>query len=185
MSPTWPPIEISVIGGVTPSMGHLLQALSQAFPDISKSEICVFRRARHACQWTLLYCPVDGAVSNSAAKKKASQKHLGQAPFNIRDGDSLCVFSCKDIDAKLLQALRQLDVGLSSIVNPDLLSWEISTQQDLSARKRKADNEQRKKDLAKDKKSVISRSPNASATRGVKVNKARVEQALVIKMDYL
>ncbi len=165
-------------------MGHLVRPILDIFTDISKSDLCILRYNPITAQWCVLDC---GILENGSKKtsKNTKSSNICNAPYNLRDGDVIAVFSLKDLKLSLSHALRDSKPG--TLTNTfEHLEWDVSTLEDVELRKLR-EFESSKKSHGSDKKKSAKPSSNTKTnqTGKDKDNKSRrsVEKALVINMD--
>ncbi len=87
MAPTWPPRQVLVNGGVAPSLMHLKRPVCAEFSEIALERAVVFRYNPQTVRWAEL-STADGKKKSAGAKRE----NICQAPYNVREGDQLCVF---------------------------------------------------------------------------------------------
>ncbi len=165
-------------------MGHLVRPILQLFPDIIRSELCIFRYNPVTAQWHFLECGCEGPKKNCKAYKADS--NICNAPFNLRDGDVVAIFSVKGLKPTFVKGLRDCKPGTlaSACIVGEL--WDICTPEDVLLR---SIREQQEISRKKNSKTVSSGKKTASAiesgARAKKPNHHSVEKGLVIKIDDL
>lgn len=83
----WPPVEVIISGGPTPSFGHLRRPLLEAFPNIVVTDaLQVFKHDAETCCWTEL----QAGMNNT---KKGGRENILTNPYSLKDGSFLVVRS--------------------------------------------------------------------------------------------
>ena len=94
LSPKWPPHQITVNGGISPSLGHLVRPIQEIFTDLSMSNIIIFKYNIQTSDWGLLKLP---NLSSSTASSSKGVDNISNAPYAIKEGDQLAVCSFQDL----------------------------------------------------------------------------------------
>lgn len=128
MSPAWPPLSITISGGIKPSVGHLVRPINEKFPDISLENIVIYKYNANTNDWQLIKSPP--ASTGSAASAKAVTKANTTLMEGLKESDLLCVFSANDLlEGKTMTSLTPLQK--SSLINEMLGSVVVSLPEDL------------------------------------------------------
>lgn len=124
MSPSWPPLPTTIVGGNSPSMGHLYRAIQQVFPDLTSDVIVVYKYHIPTQDWQEM-------KSEVTVGKKKTIENLFRAPFNVKEGTLFCVFSKLEL-GKATQ--DKIEISLATDLYMQQLRLELKLKQKAGGR---------------------------------------------------
>lgn len=108
LSPSWPPLAVTVNGGATPTVGHLRQAVSAELGIQAVDKMVMFKYTPHTFTWFEIKPGMkaqgikgagggkggkgrgSAAVGGGAAGAKKGGENILQAPYSLKEGDLIC-----------------------------------------------------------------------------------------------
>jgi hypothetical protein len=141
-SPRWPPIPITINGGIKPSLGHLVKPIQDKFSDLSLDNIMIYKYQSLSNEWQFIRSPPNLTSSSSASNNpKAITKANTAVMDSIKENDLLCVFSANDLlDPSVSSSLSSQQK--SSLLSDVLKNLHISLPEDLYIQKMKQELKQ-------------------------------------------
>lgn len=90
MSPEWPPLEVLIDGGASPSFGHLKRPVCSRL-GLTLDRGLIFKFIQHTNTWAHI-TPGMKATGNSTAKAKGAKKieNITLMPYGFKEGDLVC-----------------------------------------------------------------------------------------------
>lgn len=201
MEPEWPPLQVLVSGGATPTLGHLKRAFSAAAASASAESLEVFKLLSQAVQWTRLLTNSDRQLremlrlnhtpSSSSSSSSISSgatgspsrvgrgsggggkkaENISQGPYFVKEGDQFCVFSG-----------TAHSNPTSNQVKVNILTWDIAIArpEDVCLRQLKQEEKQRKEEAKRTRASDHIHSGGVTGTlAGIVSNKPVRKEALL------
>eukprot|EP01038_Epipyxis_sp_PR26KG_P009755 gene9755-13124_t len=104
MSPAWPPHQILVNGGISPSIAHLKRPInSKIFDDkiTSLDKLIIYRYMPNSMRWVQIKSQRNSnKISDNKKRSNASTKKadiITGPPHNVKEGDLMCVFNVDEV----------------------------------------------------------------------------------------
>lgn len=104
MDPVWPPLELTVDGGMAPTLGHLKRPLCAKLglggPDFNAhNNVSMFKYSTQTYSWHELLpgmkASTTGTKTTITSKTIKKQENILQPPYSFKEGDLVCAFENK------------------------------------------------------------------------------------------
>jgi hypothetical protein len=103
MTPDWPPIQVTVSCGMSPSVAHLRRTVCGVLGGLSADKAVLYKYSLQTCAWYELKPGLrvegagggTGAGAGAAGRPVSSVKRIENIfdpPYSLKEGDLLCAF---------------------------------------------------------------------------------------------
>jgi hypothetical protein len=99
MTPDWPPIQVTVSCGLSPSVAHLRRTVCGVLGGLSADKAVLYKYSLQTCAWYELKpgLRVEGAGGGTGAAGRAVSsvkriENIFDPPYSLKEGDLLCAF---------------------------------------------------------------------------------------------
>lgn len=120
MTPSWPPIEVSVSCGLAPSVAHLRRTVCGALGGLSADRAVLYKYSLQTCSWSELKPGLRVEGTGAAGRPVGLVKRIENVldpPYSMKEGDLLCAFEVPSQDvmaAALAKHLNDVEVQIST-----------------------------------------------------------------------
>lgn len=150
VSPSWPPKQALINGGVAPTLGHLKRAVASALTQVPTDTMCVYKYLP-SYEWSPVIYAGAGANTKNAKGGKKGESNITQGPHFVKEGDQFCAFDSKTV--RLAPGVIAEVDGIVKFALPEDIQLRILRE-----------NERAERKLKKQYKSVMFDAPNGGNT---------------------
>lgn len=91
MTPNWPPLEVTVSCGLSPSVAHLRRTVCNALPGLSADKATLYKYSLQTCSWFELKPGMRVEGKGKAVSLKRVE-NVFEPPYSLSEGDLICAF---------------------------------------------------------------------------------------------
>jgi hypothetical protein len=134
MTPSWPPIEVTVSCGLAPSVAHLRRSVCSVLGGLSADRAVLYKYSLQTCSWSELKPGLRVEGTGAAGRPVGLVKRIENVldpPYSMKEGDLLCAFEVPSQDvmmAALQKHLKEVEV-LSATSSSASASASASTSE--------------------------------------------------------
>ena len=120
MTPSWPPVEVTVSCGLAPSVAHLRRSICGVLGGLSADRAVLYKYSLQTCSWSELKPGLRVEGIGAAGRPVVLVKRIENVldpPYSMKEGDLLCAFEVPPQDvmvAALQKHLRDVEVQAST-----------------------------------------------------------------------
>lgn len=120
MTPSWPPVEVTVSCGLAPSVAHLRRSVCGVLGGLSADRAVLYKYSLQTCSWSELKPGLRVEGTGAAGRPVGLVKRIENVldpPYSMKEGDLLCAFEVPSQDvmmAALQKHLKLVEVQSSA-----------------------------------------------------------------------
>ena len=137
MTPSWPPVEVTVSCGLAPSVAHLRRSVCGVLGGLSADRAVLYKYSLQTCSWSELKPGLRVEGTGAAGRPVGLVKRIENVldpPYSMKEGDLLCAFEAPSQDVMMAALQKHLkEVELQSSTSSSSTISSSATASELAA----------------------------------------------------
>jgi hypothetical protein len=130
MTPSWPPVEVTVSCGLAPSVAHLRRSVCGVLGGLSADRAVLYKYSLQTCSWSELKPGLRVEGTGAAGRPVGLVKRIENVldpPYSMKEGDLLCAFEVPSQDVMIAALQKHLkEIELQSATSSSTSSTELA-----------------------------------------------------------